>query len=623
MENSNKEMKLKYDKTVWKEMFIYFKSFKKDFLILCAFMISLAAVDISFPLLTQYAIDTFVVPRNLEGLWVVAVAYAVLTVALSLIVFLFIKHAGKIEMGLLYQMRKDAFEKLQKLSFSYYDKNAIGWMIARTTSDASKISETVAWGLVDMVWGFAMMIGISVVMLIVNWRLALVTLVTVPLLAVISVFFEKKMLVSYRNVRKINSKITGLFNDGIVGAKTTKTLVREELNREEFGEVILDMKRNSVRAGTISAGYLPMALFISAIGTVLTLYFGSVFIMGELITYGTLMLFITYARQFFDPVLELARIYTEMISAQAAAERVMSLINEKEDITEDSEVLALYGNHYDQKVENWEPIHGDVEFKNVDFYYKEGEYILQDFNLKVSAGQTIALVGETGSGKSTIVNLACRFYEPTGGQILIDGKDYKERSQNWLHANIGYVLQSPHLFSGSIKENIRYGKLDATDEEIIEAAKTVNAHDFIIKLEKGYETEVGEGGGMLSTGEKQLISFARAIISRPSLFFLDEATSSIDTETEAKIQYAIDTVLENRTSFIIAHRLSTIRNADVILVIEKGKVIEQGDHHTLMSLKGHYYDLYANQFIEEGERDLLNQHDKIKKTSRDEDLLSA
>lgn len=623
MENSNKEMKLKYDKTVWKEMFIYFKSFKKDFLILCAFMISLAAVDISFPLLTQYAIDTFVVPRNLEGLWVVAVAYAVLTVALSLIVFLFIKHAGKIEMGLLYQMRKDAFEKLQKLSFSYYDKNAIGWMIARTTSDASKISETVAWGLVDMVWGFAMMIGISVVMLIVNWRLALVTLVTVPLLAVISVFFEKKMLVSYRNVRKINSKITGLFNDGIVGAKTTKTLVREELNREEFGEVILDMKRNSVRAGTISAGYLPMALFISAIGTVLTLYFGSVFIMGELITYGTLMLFITYARQFFDPVLELARIYTEMISAQAAAERVMSLINEKEDITEDSEVLALYGNHYDQKVENWEPIHGDVEFKNVDFYYKEGEYILQDFNLKVSAGQTIALVGETGSGKSTIVNLACRFYEPTGGQILIDGKDYKERSQNWLHANIGYVLQSPHLFSGSIKENIRYGKLDATDEEIIEAAKTVNAHDFIIKLEKGYETEVGEGGGMLSTGEKQLISFARAIISRPSLFFLDEATSSIDTETEAKIQYAIDTVLENRTSFIIAHRLSTIRNADVILVIEKGKVIEQGDHHTLMALKGHYYDLYANQFIEEGERDLLNQHDKIKKTSRDEDLLSA
>lgn len=609
MENS-KEMKLKYDKAVWKEMFIYFKRFKKDFVILCAFMISLAAIDITFPLLTQYAIDTYVVPRNLEGLWVVGVGYSVLAIALSLIVFLFIKHAGKIEMNLLYHLRKDCFEKLQRLSFSYYDKNAIGWMIARATSDATKISETIAWGLVDMVWGFAMMLGISTVMLIVNWRLALVVLVTVPLLAAVSVLFEKKMLVSYRNVRKINSKITGLFNDGIVGAKTTKTLVREELNREEFGEVIRDMKKTSVRAGTISAGYLPMALFISAIGTVLTLYFGSIFILDSLITYGTLMLFITYARQFFDPVLELARIYTEMISAQAAAERVMALINEKEEITENSEVLALYGNHYDQKVENWEPLEGEVEFKHVDFFYKEGEYILKDFNLKVEKGQTIALVGETGSGKSTIVNLACRFYEPTGGQILVDGKDYKERSQNWLHANIGYVLQAPHLFSGTIMDNIRYGKLDATDEEVYEAARTVNAHDFIVKLEKGYETEVGEGGGMLSTGEKQLISFARAIIAKPRLFFLDEATSSIDTETEAKIQRAIDTVLENRTSFIIAHRLSTIRSADVILVIEKGKVIEQGNHATLMAQKGHYYELYANQFVEEGERELMSKHRK-------------
>ncbi len=616
-------MKLKYDKAVWKELFTYFRRFKKDFMILVAFMISLAAVDITFPLLTRYAIDTYVIPRNLEGLWIVGVGYLILTVLLSGIVFLFIKHAGKIEMNMLYQLRKDSFEKLQRLSFSYYDKNAIGWMIARTTSDAQKISETVAWGLVDMVWGFAMMLGISVVMLIVNWKLALVTLVTVPILAALSVLFEKKMLIAYRNVRKINSKITGLFNDGIVGAKTTKTLVREELNRDEFGEVTMDMKRTSVRAATISAGYLPMALFVSAVGMVLTLYFGSVFLVDQVITYGILVLFITYARQFFDPVLELARIYTEMISAQAAAERVMALINEKEEITEGDEVLALYGNHYDQKFENWEPIKGDVEFKHVDFYYKEGEYILKDFNLKVESGQTVALVGETGSGKSTIVNLACRFYEPTGGSILIDGKDYKDRSQNWLHANIGYVLQAPHLFSGTIKENIRYGKLDATDEEIIEAAQTVNAHDFIVKLEKGYDTEVGEGGGLLSTGEKQLISFARAIIAKPRLFFLDEATSSIDTETESKIQHAIDTVLENRTSFIIAHRLSTIRNADVILVIKKGVVIERGNHAALMALKGHYYELYTNQFVEEGERDILEHYGAKGKEVSNDNLRTA
>lgn len=594
-----KEMKLKYDKKVWKEIFKYFSVFKKDFLILCGFMVGLASIDIMFPLLTQHAIDTYVIPRNLSGLERVGLAYILLALALSLIVFLFIRHAGKVEMNMIYKVRKDCFEKLQKLSFGYYDQNAVGWMISRTTSDAQKISETIAWGIVDLVWGFTMMLGISVVMLIVNWRLALITLITVPLLALISVLFEKKMLISYRNVRKINSKITGLFNDGIVGAKTTKTLVREKLNMDEFGEVTKDMKRTSVRAASLSAGYLPMALFVSAVGMVVTLFFGSNFLMDGWITYGTLVLFITYARQFFDPVLELARIYTEMISAQAAGERVMGLLNEKEEILDcETDPEA-----------NKEPITGNVTFKNVHFYYKEDEPILSDFNLEVKAGETIALVGETGSGKSTIVNLACRFYEPKNGQILIDGKDYRERSQNWLHSNMGYVLQSPHLFSGSIRDNIRYGKLDATDDEVVEAAKIVNAHEFIMKLEKGYDTEVGEGGGLLSTGEKQLVSFARAIISKPSLFFLDEATSSIDTEAEAKIQYAIDRVLENRTSFIVAHRLSTIRNADRILVISKGQIIESGNHHELMLLKGHYYELYTNQFVEETERDILAHHD--------------
>lgn len=590
-----KEMKLKVDKTVWKEMFRYLSIFKKDFLILCGFMVGLAGMDIVFPLLTRYAIDTFVANGDYNGLTLVGVLYGLLAMGLGLIVFLFIRHAGKIEMSIVYKLRKDAFEKLQRLSFSYYDKNAVGWMIARTTSDATKISETVAWGVVDLVWGATMMLGVSVVMLIINWKLALVTLITVPVLAVVSVFFEKKMLVSYRNVRKINSKITGLFNDGIVGAKTTKTLVREELNIEEFQDVTKDMKKTSIRAATLSAGYLPMTLFISAVGTVLTLLLGSNFLMDGALTYGTLVLFITYARQFFDPILEIARIYTEMIGAQAAAERVMGLLHEKEEIV-DTEV---------EEKEDYGKIHGDVTFENVSFFYKEGEYILKNFNLQVKAGETIALVGETGSGKSTIVNLACRFYEPSEGKILIDGEDYKKRPQSWLHQNIGYVLQAPHLFSGTIKENIRYGKLAATDEDIIEAAKVVHAHDFIMKLEKGYDTEVGEGGGMLSTGEKQLISFARAIIGKPRLFFLDEATSSIDTESEAKIQKAIEEVLENRTSFIVAHRLSTIKNADRILVIDQGEILEEGNHEELLKKRGHYYELYTNQFVEEAGREVL------------------
>ena len=590
-----KEMKLKVDKTVWKEMFRYLSIFKKDFLILCGFMVGLAGMDIVFPLLTRYAIDNFVANGDYNGLTMVGVLYGLLALGLGLIVFLFIRHAGKIEMGIVYKLRKDAFEKLQRLSFSYYDKNAVGWMIARTTSDATKISETVAWGVVDLVWGATMMLGVSVVMLIINWKLALVTLITVPVLAVVSVFFEKKMLVSYRNVRKINSKITGLFNDGIVGAKTTKTLVREELNIEEFQDVTKDMKKTSIRAATLSAGYLPMTLFISAVGTVLTLLLGSNFLMDGALTYGTLVLFITYARQFFDPILEIARIYTEMIGAQAAAERVMGLLHEKEEIV-DTEV---------EEKEDYGKIHGDVTFENVSFFYKEGEYILKNFNLQVKAGETIALVGETGSGKSTIVNLACRFYEPSEGKILIDGEDYKKRPQSWLHQNIGYVLQAPHLFSGTIKENIRYGMLTATDEDIIEAAKVVHAHDFIMKLEKGYDTEVGEGGGMLSTGEKQLISFARAIIGKPRLFFLDEATSSIDTESEAKIQKAIEEVLENRTSFIVAHRLSTIKNADRILVIDQGEILEEGNHEELLKKRGHYYELYTNQFVEEAGREVL------------------
>lgn len=590
-----KEMKLKVDKTIWKEMFRYLSIFKKDFLILCGFMVGLAGMDIVFPLLTRYAIDTFVANGDYKGLTMVGVLYGILALGLGIIVFLFIRHAGKIEMGIVYKLRKDAFEKLQRLSFSYYDKNAVGWMIARTTSDATKISETVAWGVVDLVWGATMMFGVSVVMLIINWKLALVTLITIPVLALVSVFFEKKMLVSYRNVRKINSKITGLFNDGIVGAKTTKTLVREELNIEEFQDVTKEMRKTSIRAATLSAGYLPMTLFISAVGTVLTLLLGSNFLMEGTLTYGTLVLFITYARQFFDPVLEIARIYTEMIGAQAAAERVMGLLHEKEEIV-DTEA---------EEKEDYGKIHGDVTFENVSFFYKEGEYILKNFNLQVKAGETIALVGETGSGKSTIVNLACRFYEPSEGKILIDGEDYKKRPQSWLHQNIGYVLQAPHLFSGTIKENIRYGKLTATDEDIIEAAKVVHAHEFIMKLEKGYDTEVGEGGGMLSTGEKQLISFARAIIGKPRLFFLDEATSSIDTESEAKIQKAIEEVLENRTSFIVAHRLSTIKNADRILVIDQGEILEEGNHEELLKKRGHYYELYTNQFVEEAGREVL------------------
>lgn len=601
-----KDYKKRFDLKLWKNLFQYTKPYRKQMLLLAFFMIALAGVDMLFPLMSRYAIDHFVVPQNTEGLPLFALIYFILIVIQVIVIFFFIAIAGKIDMGVCYTIRKVGFERLQELSFNYFDKTPVGWLMARMTSDTQKLADTVAWGLVDFVWGITLMLGISGVMLFLNWKLALITLTVVPFLVFISIIFQKKILGAYRKVRKTNSRITGAFNEGISGAKTTKTLVREKENANEFRHITGTMYRSSVRAATFSSLFLPIVLSLGSIGTGLALWLGGEGVLLQTISYGTLVAFLSYTVQFFEPVRELARVFAEIQNAQASAERIISMIDEKPNIDDSETVKKNFGTIFQQKRDNWHSLKGDIEFKNISFKYKKGEKVLDNFNLKIGSGETVALVGETGSGKSTIVNLACRFYEPGAGQILIDGKDYRERSLSWLHSNLGYVLQTPHLFSGSIASNIRYGKLKATKEEIIRAAKLVNAHDFITKLAKGYDSEVGEGGGLLSTGQKQLISFARAIIANPTLFVLDEATSSVDTETEKLIQDAINKVLENRTSFIIAHRLSTIRSADKILVLQAGKIIEAGDHHSLIKQKGKYYQLYTNQFMEEHESELLN-----------------
>lgn len=597
----------KIDLNLWRKLFKYVIPYKKYMIRLILVMMTLGGIDVVFPLMTRYAIDNFVLKGSFQGLWIFAAVYGLLVLVQCINVKLLALNAGSIETGVVYDIRHEGFDNLQQLSFSYYDKTPVGWMMARMTSDVQRIGDTIAWGLVDMVWGFTMMIGIAVVMLTIDIKLALISLSVVPLLAIVSVYFQQKILKAYRKVRKINSRITGAFNEGIMGAKTTKTLVREKENLMEFKELTLDMYKSSVKAAVYSAVYLPLVVTLGSIGTGLAMWYGGKAVMLESISYGTLVLFISYTIQFFEPVRDLARIFSEFQSAQASAERIMSLIDTKPEITDTPEVLEKFGDVFQPKRENWPEIKGNITFKNVSFSYKDGEKVLEDFNLNVKAGQSIALVGETGSGKSTIVNLLCRFYEPVSGEILIDDVNYKERSQAWLQSSLGYVLQTPHLFSGTVKDNIRYGKLDASDEDIINAAKMVNAHEFIMKLENGYDTEVGEGGSRLSTGEKQLISFARAILADPRIFVLDEATSSVDTETEKIIQDAIQKVLKGRTSFIIAHRLSTIRSADRILVISDGKIIEDGNHAKLMREKGHYYRLYTNQFMEEQEREILGK----------------
>lgn len=602
-ENSNYE---KIQINIWKDFYKYLKPYKKEFGILSLMMICLGILDSIFPLLTKYAIDNFVENKTIVGLERFGLIYLLAVIALAITVYLFIALAGKLETKMAYDIRKIGFEKLQVLPLSYYDNKAVGWLMARMSSDIGRLSETISWSLVDIAWGFSMMTAVTIAMLRLNLKLALITLSIVPFLAIVSFYFQKKILKAQREVRKINSKITAAYNEDIQGAKTTKTLVREDINLQEFSEITGSMKNNSIRATIISSIYLPIILTLGSIGTALALNFGGKDVLLNTISYGTLFAFISYTTQFYEPVRQLAVIFAELQSAQASAERVFSLLNEVPEIIDREEVVAKYGDLLNPKRELWPEIKGDVEFNNVSFSYKDGETILDNFNLKVKSGETIALVGETGAGKSTIVNLFCRFYEPTRGEILIDKINYKDMPQNWIHENLGYVLQSPHLFSGTIMENIRYGNLNATDEEVIEASKLVNAHEFIMETDKGYDTEVGEGGGLLSTGQKQLISFARAVVRNPRLFVLDEATSSIDTETEMIIQDAIHKVLEGRTSFVIAHRLSTIRNADKILVIRDGKITESGNHKELIKKKGYYYNLYTNQFIEEKSMNVLS-----------------
>lgn len=475
-------------------------------------------------------------------------------------------------------------------------------------NDTNRIAGLIAWNMIDMLWAFLYVSGVFIAMLILNWKLALIIMLVVPAIAVLTVYFQNRILNWNRKVRKINSRITSAYNEGIMGAKTSKTLVIEDKNAAGFECLTQEMHTAGVRAARLSAIYLPLVLFFSSLATAIVLTRGGQLVMENVVMIGTLSAFVSYAVGIFEPIQQLARNIAEVISAQANIERVMGLLEQEPQITDSPEVTEKYGDTFEPKYENWEELRGDIEFRDVSFQYPDGhEEVLSHFDLKVPAGTTVAIVGETGAGKSTLVNLACRFFEPTSGQILIDGRDYRERSQLWLHSNIGYVLQNPHLFSGTVMDNIRYGRLDATDEEVYAAAKAVSADQVVAKLEKGYQSDVGEGGDMLSTGEKQLISFARAVLADPRIFVLDEATSSIDTQTEQLIQNATERLLEGRTSFLIAHRLSTIRRADVILVVREGKIIEQGTHKELLRRKGYYHDLYSRQFLEESAKQILKK----------------
>lgn len=605
--HDEKEFTQSFDWGIWKRLKPFLKNYRADFVGMLTFNGLCALVDVLLPLMQRYAIRNFIEKGVTTGLFPYALVYLALIVLQGLSVMWFCNNSMRIEMYLGRDMKQRLFHHLQTLSFSFYNVTPVGYLLSRVMSDTNRIAGMIAWNFTDILWALFYVAGTMVSMLILNWKLALVVMLIVPVMAVLTAYFQNRILHWNRKVRKLNSRITGAFNEGITGAKTTKTLVIEERMTGSFRELTSKMHDSGIRAARLNAVYIPLVLLFSTLAVSVVLLRGGYLVTEQALELATLSTFLTYAVGIFEPIQMTASNIAEFISLQASIERVTDLLDKEPEVCDTPEVEAVYGDAFHPKKENWEPLHGDIEFQDVTFRYPDGgEDVLQHFSLKIPAGTTVALVGETGAGKSTLVNLACRFFEPTEGKILIDGRDYRERSQLWLHSNIGYVLQSPHLFSGSVRENIRYGRLDATDAEVEAAAKAVSADTVAAKLENGWDSEVGEGGDKLSTGEKQLISFARAVLADPRIFVLDEATSSVDTVTEQLIQNAIEKVMTGRTSFIIAHRLSTIRRADVILVVHDGKIIESGTHRSLMSAHGPYYRLYTRQYREEQTKSMMD-----------------
>lgn len=608
-EDDDSLVKKSFDIKITAKILPFIKPYKNIIIFILVNMLAAACFDNLSPLFQRYAVNNFIGKGTTDNLLLYFLLYMGMIMCQSLIVILFIRKAISMEMLINRDMKQACFIHLQKLSLSYYNTTPVGYMMARVMSDTGRIGGLVAWGIVDGLWSFAYIIIAFAMMFILNWKLALIVMTVVPFISIVTMYFQRKILDYNRQARKQNSKITGAYNEGITGARTSKTLVIEESNNKNFYQITSEMRQVSFRALMMNAIYIPMIAFFGSLAAALVLSQGGNMVIIGGLDLGTFSAFITYAIGIFEPIQQLARLFTDVVSAQANIERVMGLLEQEPGITDSPEITEKYGDVFNPKHENWEPIKGDIEFRDVSFKYPDGdEYVLENFNLKIPAGTTIAIVGETGAGKSTLVNLACRFFEPTSGEILIDGIDYRERSQLWLHSNIGYVLQNPHLFSGTLRENIRYGNLTASDEEIERVAKQVSADTVITRVEGGYESDVGESGDKLSTGEKQLISFARAVLANPRIFVLDEATSSIDTHTEKLIQEAIAYILQDRTSFLIAHRLSTIRHADLILVVKDGKIVEQGKHIELFNKKGYYYNLCTKQYEEEAANKLLKSN---------------
>ena len=575
----------------------FLKGVRNKIFIMVFFGLMGSLTDIILPLFQRYALDHFVGLGVFDTIVPFLILYILTILTAAVSNYISCALATIIEMLVNRELRQTGFSHLQTLSFSYFNQNSVGYIHARLMSDTSRIGGLISWTLVDCVWRTSYLVGAVVVMVSLNPRLAAMVLSIIPLLVVLFAVFQKRLIKVNREVREVNSRITGNFNEGITGAKTIKSLAIEEKMEDRFQNETGNMRQKSVQASRLRGLFAGTMNFASSVALAIVLWKGGYIATSQI---GTFSVFMSYAQGMMEPLRWLVDIVSDLITTQVNIERFTNLLAVKSDVIDTPEVIEKYGDTLNPKRENWEELKGDISFRDVTFRYPDGEEtVLEHFSLDIPFGTHLAIVGETGAGKSTLANLVCRFYEPTEGVLLIDGRDARERSQLWLHNAIGYVLQTPHLFSGTVRENLLMGNPNATEEQIWNAIRTVSAEEVIEHLEKGLDTDVGEGGDLLSTGEKQLISFARAILADPRILILDEATASVDTMTEAKIQAAMESVIAGRTSIMIAHRLSTVRDADMILVVRDGKIVEQGTHAELLKMRGYYFELYTKQYEED------------------------
>ena len=572
------------------------------FVMVCLAFVS-SLIDILIPQFQRYALDNYIATGVMSTIIPFVIAYITVILTAAVVNYISCAQATIVEMKVNRELRQSGFRHLQTLSFSYFNQNSVGYIHARLMSDTGRIGGLVSWTLIDCTWRISYLVGVVFMMIRMNAELAMMILATVPLLVILFSIFQKKLIHVNREVREVNSRITSNFNEGIMGAKTIKSLAIEDKMEQRFTDETNTMRDKSIRASRLRGLFSGTMNFASSVALAIVLWKGGYIALEEM---GTFSVFMSYAQGMMEPLRWLVDIVSDLITTQVNIERFTNLLAVKSDVIDTPEVVEKYGDCFEPKKENWESIKGDIEFRDVTFQYPDGdETVLENFSLSIPFGTHLAIVGETGAGKSTLVNLVCRFYEPTKGQLLIDGRDARERSQLWLHSAIGYVLQTPHLFSGTVRENLLMGNPNATEDEIWNAIRTVSADEVIAHLENGLDTDVGEGGDLLSTGEKQLISFARAILADPRILILDEATASVDTMTEAKIQAAMESVTAGRTCLMIAHRLSTVRNADLILVVKNGKIVEQGTHAELLKKHGYYHELYTRQYEDEATAKIL------------------